>query len=238
MTGMQIEIWSDVICPFCGLGNQRLENALARFEHRDQVTVKHRSFELHPSAPPGRTNTAREMLRKKYGLNDEQIEAQHRRIEAEANAEGIVPYVLTDNQVGNTALVHELLAFAADQGLEQEAWDHVYRAYWSETRSIFTVDALVELGIEIGLDPGETRVVLTDRRYRAQVVDEMDEAQHLGARGVPFIVIDRRYAIAGAQPVDVMLQTIERAWQESQPALVTVAENDADVCGPDGCEPT
>ena len=232
---MQIEIWSDVICPFCGLGNKRLENALARFEHRDEVTVKHRSFELHPSATPGKTKTAREMLKRKYGLDDAQIEAQHRRMEAEANAEGLVPYVLTDNQVGNTALVHELLAFASDQGREQEAWAHVYRAYWGETRSIFTPDALVELATEIGLDPDETRAVLTDRRYRARVVDEMDEAQQLGATGVPFIVIDRRYGIAGAQPTDVMLATIERAWQESHPALVTVG--DGDVCGPDGCEP-
>jgi predicted DsbA family dithiol-disulfide isomerase len=233
---MQIEIWSDVICPFCGLGSKRLENALSQFEHRDQVTVKHRSFELHPGAHPGRTHTAREMLKRKYGLDDEQIEAQHRRIEAEANAEGLVPYVLTDNQVGNTALVHELLAYAKDQGREQEAWDHVYRAYWGETRSIFTPDALVELATEIGLDPEETRAVLTDRRYRAQVVDEMDEAQQLGATGVPFIVIDRRYGIAGAQPPDVMLATIERAWQESQPALVNVGDDD--ICGPDGCAPT
>ncbi len=232
---MEIEIWSDVICPFCGLGNKRLENALSRFEHRDQVTVTHKSFELHPSAPPGKVSTAREMLRKKYGLTDAQIEAQHGRIEAEAAEEGLVPYVLTDNSVGNTALVHELLAYASDQGREQEAWEHIYRAYWGETRSIFTPDALVELATEIGLDPDETRAVLADRRYRARVVDEMDEAQQLGATGVPFIVIDRRYGIAGAQPTDVMLATIERAWQESQPALVNVGEGD--VCGPDGCEP-
>jgi predicted DsbA family dithiol-disulfide isomerase len=232
---MQIEIWSDVICPFCGLGNKRLKNALSRFEHRDQVTVKHRSFELHPGAPPNRTSTAREMLKRKYGITDEQIEAQHRRIEAEANAEGIVPYVLTDNQIGNTALVHELLAYASDEGKEQQAWDHVYRAYWSDVRDIFTLDALVELATEIGLDPAETRAVLTDRRYRAQVVDDIDEAQHLGATGVPFIVIDRRYGIAGAQPLDVMLATIERAWQESRPALVDVG--DGEVCGPDGCAP-
>src|SRR4051812_47909150 len=190
---MEIEIWSDVICPFCGLGSKRLENALDRFEHRDEVQVIHRSFELNPSAPPGRVSTARQMLRKKYGLTDAQIEAQHGRIEAEAAEEGLVPYVLTDNSVGNTALVHELLAFASDQGKEEQAWDHVYRAYWGETRSIFTVDALLELGTEIGLAADETRAVLPARRYRSRVVDDIDEAQQLGATGVPFIVIDRRY---------------------------------------------
>jgi predicted DsbA family dithiol-disulfide isomerase len=176
------------------------------------------------------------MLKRKYGLDDAQIEAQHQRIEAEANAEGLVPYVLTDNAVGNTALVHELLAYASDQGREAEAWEHVYGAYWGEVRSIFTVEALVELAVEIGLDPDETRAVLTDRRYRERVVDDIDEAQQLGATGVPFIVIDRRYGIAGAQPTDVMLDTIERAWQVAQPALVNVG--DGDVCGPDGCAPT
>src|SRR3954452_13195736 len=99
---MQIEIWSDVICPFCGLGNKRLENALSRVEHRDQVTGTHRSFELHPSAPPGQVRTAREMLRKKYGLTDAQIEAQHQRIEAEAAEEGLRPYGLSGKPGGNT----------------------------------------------------------------------------------------------------------------------------------------
>jgi predicted DsbA family dithiol-disulfide isomerase len=231
---MEIEIWSDLICPFCGIGNQRLDNALGQFEHSDEVTVVHRSFELNPNAPLGETHTVREMLQQKYGLSGPELKAQHAHLEAEAASEGLVPYILTDNVVGSTALAHELLAFASDQGLEAEAWHHLYRAYFGDVRSIFTVDSLVELAVEIGLDADETRVVLTDRRYRDRVEAEQHEAQQLGATGVPFIVIDNRYGIAGAQPIDVMLSTIEKAWEESQPALVTIG--DGAECGPDGCE--
>lgn len=230
---MEIEIWSDLICPFCGLGQKRLENALARFPHRDQVHVVHRSFELAPNAPIGEVRDARKVLQMKYGMTDAQIEGQHARIVSEAAAEGLVPYVLTDNFVGSTALAHELLAYASDQGLESEAWEHLYRAYFGEVRSIFTVDALVDLGVEIGLDADSVRAVLEDRRYRERVEAEQQVAEELGASGVPFIVIDRRFGIAGAQSVDVMLATIERAWEKSQPALVTVG--DGAECGPDGC---
>lgn len=230
---MELEIWSDLICPFCGIGNKRLDNALGRFDHADEVTVIHRTFELNPNAPIGETHTVREMLQQKYGLSGPQLKAQHAHLESEAAAEGLVPYVLTDNNVGSTALAHELLAFASDQGLEEQAWHHLYRAYFGEVRSIFTVDALVELAVEIGLDPDETHEVLTDRRYRDRVRAEQRVAQELGATGVPFIVIDRRYGIAGAQPIDTMLATIEKAWDESQPALVTIGEG-AD-CGADGC---
>ena len=166
---MEIEIWSDLICPFCGLGNQRLDNALRRFAHADSVTVVHRSFELNPSAPVGEVRTVREMLRERYGMSDAQLKVQHARIEADAAAEGLVPYEVTDNRVGSTALAHELLAYASEQGLGAEAWHHLYRAYFGEVRSIFTVDALVELAVEIGLDADSTRAVLTDRRYRDRV---------------------------------------------------------------------
>lgn len=230
---MEIEIWSDLICPFCGLGNQRLDNALRRFAHADSVTVVHRSFELDPAAPVGEVRTVREMLHERYGMSDAQIEMQHSRIRADAAAEGLEPYELTDNNVGSTALAHELLAYASDESVGTEAWHRLYRAYFGEVRSIFTVDALVELAAEIGLDADSTRTVLTDRRYRDRVHADQREAEELGATGVPFIVIDRRYGIAGAQPVDTMLATIERAWDESEPALVTVG--DGAVCGPDGC---
>jgi predicted DsbA family dithiol-disulfide isomerase len=230
---MEIEIWSDLICPFCGIGNRRLEAAISRFDHRDEVNVVHRSFQLAPTAPIGEVRPVRAMLRQRYGMSDAQLEASHARLEAEAAAEGLVPYVLTDNNVGSTALAHELLAYATDQGRATEAWDRLYRAYFGEVRSIFTVDALVELAVELGLDADETRAVLTDRRYRDRVHAEQEVAEQLGASGVPFIVIDRRFAIAGAQPVDVMLATLDRAWEKSHPALVTVG--DGAECGPGGC---
>lgn len=230
---MKIEIWSDVICPFCGLGAKRLEHALSQFEHRAQVEVVHRSFELDPTYPVGETAPVREKLQVKYGLSADQVAANAARIEADAAAEGLQPYHVHDNQFGNTALAHQLLIHAASEGLAEEAWDRLYQAYFGEMGDIFTVDALVDLGAEIGLDVDEVREVLVDGRYAAQVKADTAEAQQLGASGVPFIVIDRRYGIAGAQPTATMLDAIRTAWHEQQP--ITVGGEGADACGPEGC---
>lgn len=230
---MKIEIWSDLICPWCGLGQHRLEQALAGFAHRDQVEVVHRSFQLDPNAPVT-PQTSRELLTKKYGMREPQLQATFDRIEGMAASEGLTPYIVGDNIVGNTSLAHELLALASERGLEDTAWKHLYRAYFGERRSIFDLDALVQLGTEIGLDPAEVRAALTDRRYQAKVTAEGREAQQLGSSGVPFVVIDRRYAIAGAQPVEAFREVIERAWAEHPAPIVVASGND---CGPDGCAP-
>lgn len=232
---MKIEIWSDVICPFCGLGAKRLEHALEQFEHRDQVQVVHHSFELDPTYPVGETALVREKLQVKYGLTADQVAANSARIEADAAAEGLQPYHVHDNRFGNTALAHQLLIHAATVGLADEAWARIYRAYFGDMSDIFSVDALVDLGVEIGMDADEVRDVLTDGRHAAQVKADTAEAQELGASGVPFIVIDRRYGIAGAQPTATMLDAIRTAWQEKEPAIVTVGDDGAESCGPEGC---
>jgi predicted DsbA family dithiol-disulfide isomerase len=210
---MQVEVWADVICPWCGLGDHRLEAALERFPHRDEVQVIHHSFQLDPSAPPGSSAPVRDMLQTK-GLDDGQIDAMTRRVEGLADSEGLRPYRVLDNRVGSTALAHELLAYAADQGHQAEAWNRLFRAYFGEARPIFSVEDLVSLAGEIGLDPEDTREALLSRRYADRVADEGREAAELGATGVPFFVIDRRYGVAGAQPVDTLLAALQRAWDE------------------------
>jgi predicted DsbA family dithiol-disulfide isomerase len=210
---MQVELWADVICPWCGLGNHRLEAALERFPHRDEVQVTHHSFQLDPAAPAGSSEPVRDMLRKK-GLDDGQIDAMTRRVEGRADSEGLRPYHVLDNQVGSTGLAHELLAYAADLGKQAEAWDRLFTAYFGEARPIFSVEDLVSLAGEIGLDPEDAREALLSHRYADRVADEGREAAELGATGVPFFVIDRRYGVAGAQPVDTLLAALQRAWDE------------------------
>jgi predicted DsbA family dithiol-disulfide isomerase len=153
------------------------------------------------------------MLRKK-GLDDGQIDAMTQRVEGLADAEGLRPYHVLDNRVGSTALAHELLAYAADQGKQAEAWHHLFTAYFGEARPIFSVEDLVTLASEIGLDPEDAREALQSHRYAARVADEGRDAAELGATGVPFFVIDRRYGVAGAQPVDTLLAALQRAWDE------------------------
>ena len=210
---MQVEVWADVICPWCGLGSHRLEAALERFPHRDEVQVTHHSFQLDPAAPAGSSEPVRDMLRKK-GLDDGQIDAMTRRVEGLADSEGLRPYHVLDNRVGSTGLAHELLAYAADHGQQAQAWNRLFTAYFGEARPIFTVEDLVSLASEIGLDPEDAREALQSHRYADRVADEGREAAELGATGVPFFVIDRRYGVAGAQPVDTLLEALQRAWDE------------------------
>ncbi len=232
---MRIEIWTDIICPWCGLGRHRLDAALARFGHADEVEVVHRSFQLDERAPLGIAEPVRDMLKRKMRWSNADIERSQKRIEGMAEAEGLRPYIVAENRAGNTSLAHELAAWATDLRRGNDVWAMLYKAYFGEARSIFDVDALVELAAEIGLDPSEAREVLTSRRYAKQVVEDAREARELGAQGVPFIVIDRRLAIAGAQPVDVIVGALENAWRERALAPVATSE-EGGVCGPDGCE--
>ena len=210
---MQVEVWADVICPWCGLGAHRLDAALERFPHRDEVQVTRRSFQLDPGAAPGSSEPVRDMLRAK-GLDDGQIDAMTRRVESLAESEGLRPYHVLDNRVGSTGLAHELLAYAADQGQQAAAWQHLFTAYFGEARPIFSAGDLVTLAGEIGLDTDGAREALLSHRYAARVAQEGREAAELGATGVPFFVIDRRYGVAGAQPAETLLAALQRAWDE------------------------
>ena len=210
---MQVEVWADVICPWCGLGAHRLDAALERFPHRDEVQVTRRSFQLDPGAAPGPGEPVRDMLRAK-GLDDGQIDAMTRRVESLAESEGLRPYHVLDNRVGSTGLAHELLAYAADQGQQAAAWQRLFTAYFGEARPIFSVGDLMTLAGEIGLDTDGAREALLSHRYAARVAQEGREAAELGATGVPFFVIDRRYGVAGAQPAETLLAALQRAWDE------------------------
>ena len=228
---MQVEIWSDVVCPWCYIGKRRLESALEQFPHRDSVEVIWRSFQLDPSVPEGETHPTLPALAAKYGASVDDMRANMARVEELASAEGL-DYHLADGISGNTLLAHELLHLAADRGLGGVAKERLLHAHFEQGRSVFDVDALVALGAEVGLDESESRAALTDRRFLAAVRQDAATAQALGATGVPFFVVDRKYGAAGAQPAELLLQILERAWADAHP-LVTVPP--ADGCDDDSC---
>jgi predicted DsbA family dithiol-disulfide isomerase len=228
---MHVEIWSDVVCPWCGIGQARLDAALAAFPERDAVTVIHRSFQLDPRMPADTTRPVRDLLREKYRMSDVQIDATHARITALAAAEGLSPYSSSSQVIGNTERAHELLALAADRGLAGAAWRRLYRAYFGEGGSVFDVEALVRLGSEIGISADDTRAALTDHRYRERVRADAQIARDLGVTGVPFVAIDRRYGVSGAQPVAAFTAALNAAWAD-RPAAAAAA---APACDADGC---
>lgn len=217
---MKIEIWTDIICPWCGLATHQLDQALARFEHADQVVVEHRSFELNPKALDGVSEPTTQMLQNKLEIPLEQALEMNRRVERLAHQAGIAEYHVADNRVGATTLAHELLAWATEQGKHDEAWHLMFAEYFGKRTPIWTVDDLVAVTEVLGLDPVPARQVLTSRRYTDRVRADHREAAALGAQGVPFLVVDRRYGMSGAQGADRILALLDQAWADS-PAAVT-----------------
>jgi predicted DsbA family dithiol-disulfide isomerase len=217
-------VWSDVVCPWCYIGKRRLETALERFEHRDEVEVVWRSFQLDPTVPEGQTHPTLPALAEKYGRSIEEMRATMRHVEETAAGEGL-HYDLAAGTSGNTLLAHEALHLAAETDRQAALKERLLHAHFEEGRPVFDVDSLAALAVEVGLDEAEVRAALADHRYRAAVHEDIATARALGATGVPFFVVDRRYGAAGAQPAELLLQVLERAWADAHPlATVPAAE--------------
>jgi predicted DsbA family dithiol-disulfide isomerase len=213
---MRIDIWSDIVCPWCYIGKRRFERALAAFPHRDQVEIVHRSFQLDPASPRGSSSPRRAVLKRKYGLTDQQAEAMDARMVQTAAAEGL-EYHLDDGVTGNTFDAHQLIQLAKAHGRQDALAERLYRAHFTERRSIFDRERLVELAVEVGLDGEEARRALETDAYAEAVQADVDHARALGANGVPFFVIDNRYGVSGAQSPDVFVEALTRAWEEAVP---------------------
>jgi predicted DsbA family dithiol-disulfide isomerase len=209
---LAVEIWSDVVCPWCYIGKRRFENALARFEHRDEVEVRFRSFELDPDAPAAVEAPAAERLAAKYGISVEQAAASQAQLTAMAAAEGL-EYHLDRTRGGNTFDAHRLLHLAADQGVQAEAKERLMRAYFTESLPITDAETLVRVVGAAGVDADAARATLASDRYADAVREDEHLAQRIGIRGVPYFVLDRRYGVSGAQPAEILVQALERAWE-------------------------
>lgn len=214
---LKVEIWSDVVCPWCYIGKRRIETALEGFEHRDEVEVQYRSFELNPDAPADEGGGLAERLASKYGVGLEQARAMNNRVTETAAKEGL-KYNLDIARPGNTFDAHRLIHLAATEGRQAEMKERLMAAYFVEGKPIGDRATLVELAVEFGLNADRAQEVLASDEFASEVRAEEREADRLGITGVPFFVIDRRYGISGAQASDLLLQALRRAWQELQPA--------------------
>jgi predicted DsbA family dithiol-disulfide isomerase len=211
---MQVEIWSDVVCPWCYLGKRRFERAVAGFDHADTVEVTYRSFELDPTAPPGETTPTRERLAGRYGMSAEQIDRAQRQMEHRAAMDGLDLH-LGDLRSGNTRDAHRLLHLAREAGDEAELVERLHRAYFCEQRSVFDRESLAAVALEAGLSPTAVDDVLTSGRFTDEVLADEALAAAFGATGVPFFVIDRTYAISGAQSEEILRGALDRAWLQA-----------------------
>ncbi|MGB3302440.1 DsbA family oxidoreductase [Gordonia sp. (in: high G+C Gram-positive bacteria)] len=232
---MQVEIWTDVNCPFCYLGKKRFNDALEKFEHADQVSVVHRSFELDPTVPTGISRSIFEHQSRKRGWSEVEVDASERQLGAAANEAGL-EYSVSGRDVGNSFDMHRLLHWAAELGRQEDMLDALYLANFADATPLFgSADRLVEVAAGAGFDADEVRAVLDDpERYAAAVRADERQAQEFGVNGVPFYVFDRKYAVSGAQAPETFTQALTQAWGDRPAAPTLIADGDA--CGPDGCE--
>jgi predicted DsbA family dithiol-disulfide isomerase len=212
---MQVEIWSDVVCPWCYLGKRRFERALADFDHADDVQVVYRSFELDPSAPRDVTTPTMTLLASKYGMSAVQAEQTQRQMEERAAADGLT-FRMAGLRSGNTRDAHRLVQLARERGRQAEMVERLYRAYFTDQESVFDHESLVRLAVDAGLDADEVREMLASGRFTDHVETDEAMARSLGATGVPLFVIDRKYGISGAQPAETITAVLERAWTEAR----------------------
>ena len=237
---MKVEIWSDVVCPWCYIGKRRFEQALERFAHRDEVEVSWKSFELDPgarSADAGEGADYADRLAKKYGTTRAGAQQMLDSMTAAAAAEGL-DFHFERAVAANTFEAHQVIHLAAERGVQDQVKERLLQAYFTEGEAVGDRATLVRLAAEAGLEAAEVAKALAEQEYAEAVRTDEADAGRLGISGVPFFVLDRKYGVSGAQPADQLLAVLERAWDEAHPALtvLTPAAGTADeACGPDGC---
>lgn len=210
---MKIEIWSDIMCPFCYIGKRRFDEALAQFAHKDEVEVVWKSFMLAPELTTDPTKNSNQFLAEHKGIPLEEAISMNNYVATMA-AEAGLTYNFDKAVVANSFNAHRFSHFAADFGKQGEAEEKLFAAYFTEGKNIDDAQTLVDIALELGLDTAKLAQAMGNGDYADEVVANITEAQNLGIRGVPFFVINRKYGISGAQPAEAFLETLEKAFAE------------------------
>lgn len=212
---MKVEIWSDVVCPFCYIGKRHFEKALAAFPASEKVEVVWRSYQLDPTLKTTPGQSLHEYLAARKGFSTDHARQMGNSVTEAARQAGLT-FRLDQAVVANTHDAHRLLHLAAARGIQDQAEERLFAAYFTEGRDVGDHDTLLELGTDIGLDAGEVKQLLQSDAYAAQVQNDQDEAVQVGARGVPFFVFGEKYALSGAQPSEVFAGALRQTWEETQ----------------------
>ena len=208
---MIIDVWSDVVCPWCFIGKRRLEKALEQFEHKDEITVRHRAFELAPDATEIMPTS--KLLAEKYRVSPQDVEAMQANVCAIADGEGLC-YNLDETLSGNTFDAHRLLLWAATLGKQDELLEAMYSSYFEKSLPLFSHLDLCSVAESVGMESVDVMNILESDQFKSEAIADRELATQLGATGVPFFVVDMKYAISGAHPLEAFVQTINTAWSE------------------------
>ena len=208
---MRVDIWSDVICPWCYVGKARFEKALSSFAHRDEVEVVYHSFELDPSYPKDSRETTFAMLGRKYGMSEADARAAESRVAGLAAAEGLG--FQPERPVGNTFDIHRVLHLGLAKGVQAQLLNAVNEAYFGQGRQVFDRDVITEIAAETGLDATVAGDVIDGDAYAEDVRRDELQARQLGVSGVPFFVFDMALGVSGAQPTEMFASALQQAWE-------------------------
>ena len=210
---MIIDVWSDVVCPWCFIGKRRLEKALAAFDHKDEIIIRHRAFQLQPDAkevvPTGKH------LADKYRVSEDQVKEMQANVCAVADGEGLC-YKLDDTLSGNTFDAHRVLLYAASIGKQDVLLEAMYSSYFEKSLPLFSHQDICSVAESVRISAVDVMNVLESDQFTNEVLADRDLASQLGATGVPFFVVDMKYGISGAQPLEAFVETINAAWKERE----------------------
>ncbi len=210
---MKIEIWSDVMCPFCYIGKRNFETALAQFPDKENIEVEWKSFQLDPTLPEVATESQEDYLINHKGMSREQIQGMLSHVTEMAKQAGL-EYHLEQSVMVNSQKAHHLIQFAKTKNLGNEIEERLFKAHFTEGKNLAETEVLTQLGKEVGLDESELQAAFTDDQYKYQMAQDIQEAQYIGVRGVPFFVFDRKYGVSGAQPPQAFLETLSKSFTE------------------------
>jgi len=233
---MKVEIWSDVMCPFCYIGKRRFENALAQFAHKDKVEVIWKSFQLNPDMKTEPGKNINQYLAEVKGWSLEQARQTNDHVTKMAKEAGL-DYDLDKAVVANSFDAHRLVQLAKTTGKGDAMEEQLFKAYFTEGKNIADHDTLVQLATGIGLDAETVKKVLDSDEYADAVDQDIYESQQIGVRGVPFFVLNDRYAVSGAQASETFAGALDKAWGEWEKETLKDAGSDDDaavVCSTGG----
>ncbi|AOZ98892.1 MULTISPECIES: DsbA family oxidoreductase [Flavobacterium] len=233
---LKIQIWSDIMCPFCYIGKRRLENAISQFGHQDAIEIEWKSFQLDPNFIASDDDNLVEHLAEKYRKDkDWAIEMLENMTQNAANSG--LEFHFEKSVMANSLNAHRLLHLAKKQNLGSELKELLFKAYFTDGKDVNNKETLKQLGIQVGLNVDKVDEVLNSNSFTREVEEDMQMAQKIGVQGVPFFVFDNKYAISGAQHVETFVKTLEKVWEEGQfESKITILNaTSADSCGIDGC---
>ena len=210
---MRVDIWSDIVCPWCYVGKARFEKALSGFAHRDEVEVVYHSFELDPGYPADkRGETNLQMLATKFGMSAAQAREADGQVAALAHAEGLGFEV--ERPIGNTFDLHRVIQLGLAKGVQRELLTAMNEAYFAQARAVFDHEVITDVAAGAGLDPAAVREVLDGDAWADEARQDEAQARQLGIGGVPFFVLDMRLGVSGAQPTELFARALDQAWEE------------------------